>query len=87
VTLMLVRLALSGIRSRLPSSVLTVLVTGSAAATIVIALSMGATISDPWQRTFAAANGAHIQANVPAEADAERVAGTSLFLSHRRRCL
>jgi putative ABC transport system permease protein len=75
VTLMLVRLALSGIRSRLPSSVLTVLVTGSAAATIVIALSMGATISDPWQRTFAAANGAHIQANVPAEADAERVAG------------
>ena len=70
----LIRLAFSGIRSRIPASVLTILVTGSAAATIVIALSLGSTISDPWQRTFVAANGAHVQANVQSEADASRIA-------------
>jgi len=70
----LVRLALSGIRSRVPASILTILVTAAAAATIVIALSIGSTISDPWQETFAAANGAHVQANVLTESDALRIA-------------
>jgi putative ABC transport system permease protein len=73
-TPLIVRLALSGIRARIPASVLTLLVTGAAAATIVIALSIGSTIADPWQQTFAAANGAHIQASVPTNADAVRIA-------------
>jgi putative ABC transport system permease protein len=53
---------------------LTVLVTSAAAATIVIALSIGSTLSDPWQQTFAAAKGAHVQANVLTESDASRIA-------------
>lgn len=73
-SVILVRLALSGIRARIPASILTVLVTAAAAATIVIALSIGSTISDPWEQTFAAANGAHVQASVLASADAVRIA-------------
>lgn len=73
-TLTLLRLASSGIRSRVPASILTVLVTGAAAATIVIALSLGSTIAEPWQHTFDVANGAHVQAIVPSESDAQRIA-------------
>jgi putative ABC transport system permease protein len=66
-TATLVRLAFSGIRSRLLASGLTVLLAASAAATIVLALEVGQTGSDPWQRTFAAAHGAHVLINAPTE--------------------
>jgi putative ABC transport system permease protein len=73
-TATLVRLAFAGIRSRLLASVLTLLLSSAAAATIVLALEVGATARDPWQRTFEAANGAHVLANVPSQADARAIA-------------
>ena len=41
----------------------------------MLALEVGATARDPWQRTFDAANGAHVIATVPSEADARRIGG------------
>ena len=73
-TATLVRLAFAGIRSRLLASVLTIVLASAAAATIVLALEVGATARDPWQRTFEAANGAHVLANVPSQADARAIA-------------
>ncbi|MFG1820127.1 ABC transporter permease [Kribbella sp. NPDC049174] len=73
-TITLVRLAFAGMRSRLLASALTVLLCSAAAATIVLALEVGATARDPWQRTFEAANGAHAFANVQSAADARTVA-------------
>ncbi len=73
-TATLVRLAFAGIRSRLLASMLTILLSTAAAATIVIALEVGATGRDPWQRTFTAANGAHVLADVPTQADARAIA-------------
>ena len=70
----LFKLAFSGIRSRLLASVLTIVLTGAAAATIVLTLEVGATARDPWQRTFDAAHGAHVLASVSSEADARTVA-------------
>jgi len=43
----LVRLAFSGIRSRILASTLTVLLAGAAAATVVLALEVGDTGRDP----------------------------------------
>src|SRR5262245_52835448 len=73
-TVTLVKLAFAGIRSRLLASGLTILLSGAAAATIVLALEVGSTARDPWQRTFAAANGAHVLADVRTQADARTVA-------------
>jgi putative ABC transport system permease protein len=73
-TTTLVKLAFAGIRSRLLASVLTILLSSAAAATIVLALEVGATARDPWQRTFTAANGAHVLANVASQADARGIA-------------
>ncbi|HWN07624.1 MAG TPA: ABC transporter permease, partial [Steroidobacteraceae bacterium] len=73
-TATLVRLAFAGIRSRLLASALTILLSSAAAATIVLALEVGATARDPWQRTFTAAHGAHVLANVPSQADARAIA-------------
>jgi hypothetical protein len=73
-TATLVKLAFAGIRSRLLASALTILLSSVAAATIVLALEVGATGRDPWQRTFDAANGAHVIADVPSEADAREIA-------------
>ena len=73
-TATLIRLAFAGIRSRLLASALTILLSSAAAATIVLALEVGATARDPWQRTFTAANGAHVLANVPSQADARAIA-------------
>jgi ABC-type lipoprotein release transport system permease subunit len=73
-TATLVKLAFAGIRSRLLASALTVGLSSAAAATIVLALEVGATGRDPWQRTFDAANGAHVIAGVPTEADARTIA-------------
>src|SRR5687767_12221778 len=70
----LVKLAFAGIRSRLLASALTILLSSAAAATIVLALEVGGTARDPWQRTFDAANGAHVLANVPSQGDAGVVA-------------
>lgn len=67
-------LAFAGIRSRLLASALTVLLAAAAAATIVLALEVGATAREPWERTFAAAHGAHVLASVATEADAAAVA-------------
>jgi putative ABC transport system permease protein len=73
VTATLLRLAFSGIRSRLLSSSLTILLAGAAAATLVLALQVGDTSRDPWQRTFDAANGAHVLALMPTEDQARRL--------------
>ena len=73
-TATLIRLAFAGIRSRLLASGLTILLSTAAAATIVLALEVGATARDPWQRTFTAANGAHVLANVSSQAEARAIA-------------
>jgi ABC-type lipoprotein release transport system permease subunit len=73
-TATLVKLAFTGIRSRLLASVLTILLSSAAAATIVLALEVGETARDPWQRTFDAANGAHVLAAVPSQAGARTIA-------------
>lgn len=67
---MLVRLAFAGIRSRLLASLLTIAISATAVATIVLALEVRSAGNDPWQRTFAEANGAHVLALAPSEADA-----------------
>ena len=64
-TALLFRLAFAGIRSRLLASALTIAIAGAAAATIVLALEVRSSGLDPWQRTFDAANGAHVLAFVP----------------------
>jgi ABC-type lipoprotein release transport system permease subunit len=73
-TATLVKLAFAGIRARTLPSALTILLAAAAAATIVIALEVGGTGRDPWQRTFDAANGAHVLALVPSQADARAIA-------------
>ena len=73
-TATLIKLAFAGIRSRLLASGLTILLSSAAAATIVLALEVGATARDPWQRTFTAANGAHVLANVSSQAEARAIA-------------
>jgi putative ABC transport system permease protein len=70
----LVKLAFAGIGSRALASALTILVSSAAAATIVLALEVGATGREPWQRTFDAANGAHVLASVASQADARAIA-------------
>jgi ABC-type antimicrobial peptide transport system permease subunit len=67
-TALLLRLAFAGIRSRLLASALTIAIAGAAAATIVLALEVRSSGRDPWQRTFDAANGAHVIVTAPAEA-------------------
>jgi putative ABC transport system permease protein len=67
---MLVRLAFAGIRSRLLASGLTIAIAAAAVAMIVLALEVRSSGIDPWQRTFDEANGAHVLAHVPSEADA-----------------
>jgi putative ABC transport system permease protein len=79
---MLAKLAFAGIRSRLLASSLTILLSGAAAATIVLALEVGATARDPWQRTFDAAHGAHVLATAPSEADARAVAALPGVAEH-----
>lgn len=70
----LARLAFSGIRSRLLASILTIVLAGTAAATVVLALQIGQTNRDPWQRTFDAAHGAHVLVGVPTEDRARALA-------------
>jgi putative ABC transport system permease protein len=72
---MLLKLAFAGIRTRLLASVLTVTIAAAAAATIVLGLEVRSSGVDPWERTFAAANGAHVLAYVPSRADANLIAG------------
>jgi putative ABC transport system permease protein len=74
-TAMLLKLAFAGIRSRMLASGLTVAIAGAAATTIVLGLEVRSSGVDPWQRTFDAANGAHVLAYVPSRADAEVIAG------------
>jgi putative ABC transport system permease protein len=69
-TALLFKLAFAGIRSRLLASGLTIVIAGAAAAMIVLALEVRSSGLDPWQRTFTAANGAHVLAFVPSQADA-----------------
>jgi putative ABC transport system permease protein len=73
-TLTLVKLAFAGVRARGLASALTILLAGAATATLVLALEVGGTARDPWQRTFAAAHGAHVLAMVPSQADARAIA-------------
>jgi ABC-type lipoprotein release transport system permease subunit len=72
---LLVRLAFAGIRSRLLASALTIAIAAAAVATIVLALEVRSSGIDPWQRTFDAANGAHVLAVVPSRADAAAIGG------------
>jgi putative ABC transport system permease protein len=74
VTALLFKLAFAGIRSRALASGLTIAIAGAAAAMIVLALEVRSSGLDPWQRTFTAANGAHVLAFVPSEADARALA-------------
>jgi putative ABC transport system permease protein len=67
----LLRLAFAGLRSRLLATALTVLLAGAAAGTLVLVLEVRETGRDPWDRTFAAAHGAHVLANVPTSAAGE----------------
>jgi putative ABC transport system permease protein len=73
-TVLLFKLAFAGIRSRLLASALTIAIAAAAVATIVLALEVRSTGLDPWQRTFAEANGAHVLAFVPSQADARALA-------------
>ena len=70
-TLALVRLAFAGLRSRLLATTLTVLIAGAAVGTVVLVLEVQDTGREPWQRTFDAAHGAHVLANVPTSAEGE----------------
>jgi ABC-type lipoprotein release transport system permease subunit len=72
-TLMLARLAFAGIRSRLLASALTIAIAAAAVATIVLALEVRSTGVDPWKRTFAEANGAHVLAFAPSQAEAAMI--------------
>jgi putative ABC transport system permease protein len=72
-TVLLVKLAFAGIRSRLLASALTIAIAAAAVATIVLALEVRSSGVDPWQRTFARANGAHVLAFVPSQADAAAI--------------
>jgi putative ABC transport system permease protein len=76
-TTTLIRLAFAGIRSRLLATVLTIMIAGAAAATMVIALEVRASGLDPWQQTFSAAHGARVLAELPSQADARKVAALS----------
>ncbi len=69
-TALLFKLAFAGLRSRALASGLTIAIAGAAAAMIVLALEVRSSGLDPWQRTFTAANGAHVLAFVPSQADA-----------------
>jgi putative ABC transport system permease protein len=73
-TVTLFRLAFAGIRSRLLASALTITLCSAAAATVVLALEVGATGRDPWQRTFDAAHGAHVLVFTKSASDARRIA-------------
>src|SRR4029453_4273101 len=70
---LLIRLAFAGIRARLLASTLTILIAAAIAATVVIAIEVGATGRDPWERTFNAAHGADVLALVRTEADASAI--------------
>jgi putative ABC transport system permease protein len=74
VTGTLFKLAFAGIRSRRLASVLTVILAGAAAASIVLTLEVGSTAADPWAQTFEAADGAHVLANVTTESQARSIA-------------
>ncbi len=76
-TRIVVRLAFAGIRHRLLASGLTILLSAAAAATVVLALEIGATGRDPWQRTFEAAHGADVLAFTRTEDDAHAVAAAA----------
>jgi len=82
VTSTLARLAFAGIRSRLLAAVLTIAISAAAVATIVLALEVRSTGVDPWQRTFAAANGAHVLAFTPSRAEAAAIAELPAVTEH-----
>ena len=79
-TRIVLRLAFAGIRHRLLASALTIILSAAAAATVVVALEVGATGREPWQRTFEAAHGAHVLASVRTEADARAIAAQPLVI-------
>jgi putative ABC transport system permease protein len=72
-SVLLVRLAFAGIRSRLLASALTIAIAAAAVATIVLALEVRSSGVDPWQRTFDEANGAHVLAFARSQADAAAI--------------
>ena len=75
----LVRLAFAGLRSRMLATTLTVLLAGAATTTLVLVLEVRETGRDPWNRTFAAAHGAHVLANLPTSEAAETLRSLSLI--------
>jgi hypothetical protein len=69
----LIKLSFAGIRSRILANVITVVLCTASAATIVLTLEVRGTAVKPWERTFAAAHGAHVLASTLSEADARAV--------------
>jgi putative ABC transport system permease protein len=78
----LATLAFAGLRSRLLASVLTIALAAAAAATIALALLVGASASDVWERTFAAANGAHVVVLGRTPDDVRTIAGLPGVAEH-----
>lgn len=70
---LLVKVAFAGLRKRQLATFLTIVLSATLSAVVVMALEVGETARDPWQRTFDAANGAHVLALVPTRADAEAI--------------
>jgi putative ABC transport system permease protein len=73
-TRIVISLAFAGIRHRLLASSLTILLSAAVATTVVVALEVGATGRDPWQRTFDAARGADVLVSVRTQDDALAIA-------------
>ena len=83
-TVMLFKLAFAGIRSRLLASGLTIAIAGCCGRDDRARPGGALGGARPWQRTFAAANGAHVLALVPSEADA-RALGSAARRDRARR--
>jgi putative ABC transport system permease protein len=62
VTRLLLKLSFSGLRRRRLHTALTIVVVAAASAALTLALGVGRVADRPWERTFAATNGAHVTA-------------------------
>ncbi len=67
--LLIARLALKDIRHRPAQSILLLLAIATGAATLALALALGGTTADPYERTRAATNGPDVVAEVSPDLD------------------
>lgn len=68
-----IKLSFAGIRSRTLAHLITVVLCMASAATIVLTLEVRGTAVKPWERTFAAAHGAHVLVSTFSETDARAI--------------